>query len=139
MERTRLVWQEREQFAGIDHAGHALVLASEEGGGGVSPVDALLLALAGCTAVGVLRIMTKKRQPLTGLEVVVSADREPEPPQRFRTIGLHFLARGVGIEAGDLEQAIELADRKYCAVSGSLRPQVTITTSFEVNPDEGDR
>lgn len=136
MERTRLVWREREQFAGTDRAGHHLVLASEDGGEGVSPVDALLLALAGCTAVGVLRIMTKKRQPLTGLEVVVSADRELESPKRFRTIGLHFLAQGVGIAAGDLERAIELADRKYCAVSGSLRPQVTITTSFEIDAAE---
>ena len=135
MERTRLVWQDREQFAGTDRAGRRLVLASEEGGEGISPVDALLLALAGCTAVGVLRIMTKKRQPLAGLEVVVSAERESDLPERFRSIDLHFLARGNGIGAHELEQAIELADRKYCAVSGSLRPQVTITTTFEIRPE----
>ena len=135
MERTRLVWQEREQFAGTDRAGRRLVLASEEGGEGMSPVDALLLALAGCTAVGVLRIMIKKRQPLAGLEVAVSAEREPDPPQRLRSIVLHFLARGKGIGASELEQAIELAYRKYCAVSGGLRPQVTITTTFEIRPE----
>jgi putative redox protein len=131
---TRLNWVDREEFAGTDRAGRRLVLASEETGEGVSPVDALLLALASCTAVGVLRIMSKKRQPLAGLEVVVSAEREPDPPNRFRTIELHFLVRGKGIGARGLEQAIELADRKYCAVSGSLRPQVTITTSFEIQP-----
>jgi putative redox protein len=99
-------------------------------------VEALLLALAACAAVDVLRVMTKNRQPLAGLEVEVSADQEPDPPRRLRTIGLHFLARGVEIGARDLEKAIELADRKYCAVSASLRPQVTITTSYEINPTE---
>jgi uncharacterized OsmC-like protein len=41
------------------------------------------------------------------LEVVVSAEREPDPPNRFRTIELHFLVRGKGIGARELEQAIE--------------------------------
>jgi uncharacterized OsmC-like protein len=32
-----------------------------------------------------------------------------------------------------VERAIELSEKRYCAVSASLRPKVEITTSYEIH------
>jgi putative redox protein len=133
MAQTQLTWVEREQFVGIDESNHSVVLSTQgEGNGvGMKPSDLLLIALAGCTAVDVVRIIAKGRQTLTEMKIVVHADQAPDPPWAYRSIHLHYRLRGT-LSAELVDRAIELSDRKYCAVSASLRPQVEITTSYEI-------
>ena len=95
------------------------------------PLLVAVIALAGCTAVDVVRIINKGRQTLTGLKIEVRADQEPEPPWKYQSIHLHYRLRGALTE-DVVERAIELSEQKYCAVSASLRPQVEITTSYEI-------
>jgi putative redox protein len=59
-------------------SGHAVVMdaAAPEGGlnSAVRPSELLLIGLAGCTGMDVISILRKKRQPVTGLEIVVNAE-----------------------------------------------------------------
>lgn len=96
-----------------------------------SPVQALLLSLASCTAADVVDILTKMRVPLAGLEVVAEGDRNSEPPRYFKTIHLRYTTRGVA--AGDrdkIERAIALSHEKYCSVLHSLRNDIQFSSEL---------
>src|SRR5262249_9661228 len=51
-----------------------------------SPVQLVLAALGGCSAIDVLEILRKKRQVVLGYEVSVEAERQAEHPRIFTRI-----------------------------------------------------
>jgi putative redox protein len=134
--QTRLVWCGEGLFVGIDTNRHSVVISTqdEENRVGMKPSDLLLVALASCTAVDVVSILRKERQPLSRLEVLADGVQDTDPPWRFRTIHLTYRLRGRNLTAEGVARAIELSEGKYCSVAASLRPQVEITTSFEILP-----
>jgi len=103
----------------------------------MNPSDLLLVALASCTAVDVVSILRKKRQLLTRLEILADGEQDADPPWRFRRIRLIYRLRGKKLTPEAVGRAIELSETRYCSVSASLRPQVEITTSFEILPEAG--
>ncbi len=130
-------WAGDGLLVGISPGGHAMAMdTNPERKSAVSPVEMVLLALGGCTGVDVVSILEKKRMKVTGYEAVVSAEREPEHPRKFRKLHVHHIVRGVGITPEAVARSIELSETKYCSVSASLRPGAEITSSFEILPDE---
>jgi putative redox protein len=117
-------------------SGEGLRFESGVAGGGIidgdaeagpSPMQALLLGLAGCMAVDVIMILQKMRVPLEGLAVRVAGDRAPEPPRRFTRITLVYETRGLAPADEDkLTRAIELSRDKYCSVLHTLRPEIEV-------------
>jgi putative redox protein len=96
-----------------------------------SPVQALLLALAGCTAADVVDIVVKMRVPITGLEVAVEGDRMPEPPRYFTKVNIRYTTRGVAAEdRSKVERAIALSHEKYCSVHHSLRKDIEFSNEL---------
>jgi putative redox protein len=134
MAAARLIWLTGRQFVGVDSARHSIVVSAQDPANqiGMKPSDLLLLSLASCTAVDVVEILHKKRQNIEALEIEVDARQHDEPPWAFQSIHLKYLIRGQSVSAEAVEKAIELAEGKYCSVSASLRPKVSITTSFEI-------
>jgi len=134
---SRLVWLEKEQFVAFDSGGHSVVVSSQspENAVGAKPSDLLLMALASCTAVDVVRILAKQRQTLSGLEIVVRGTQEADPPWRFTDIHMIYRLRGRGLKPVAVRKAIELAEGKYCSVSASLKPQVNITWESQLLPE----
>lgn len=103
-----------------------------DGTDGPSPMDALLLSLAGCMAIDVRMILEKSRVDIQGLEVEAEGDRAPEPPRLYTALRLHF--RVVGADAEDepkIERAIQLSRDTYCSVFHSLQPDLEMDTGFE--------
>jgi putative redox protein len=133
---TRLVWCGEGLFVGIDTNKHSVVISTQDEANrvGMKPSDLLLVALASCTAVDVVAILRKKRQPLSRLEVVADGVQDEDPPWRFRSIHLTYRVRGHDLTPEAVGRAIEISEGRYCSVSASLRPQVEITTSFEILP-----
>ena len=133
---TRLIWSGDGLFVGIDTNKHSVVISTqdEDNRVGMKPSDLLLVSLAACSAVDVVAILRKKRQTLTHLEVEADGVQDADPPWRFRKIHLTFLVEGMDLTAAAVARAIELSEGKYCSVAASLRPQVEITTSFEIYP-----
>jgi len=87
-----------------------------------SPVQTLLLALAGCTAADLVLIADRMRVPLGGLSVVVEGDRRAEPPRRFTRIVMRFRVSGMAAEdEPKVRRALDLSAEKYCSVLHSLR------------------
>jgi putative redox protein len=99
-----------------------------------SPIQTLLIALAGCTAMDVIEILRKKRLEVTAYEVSVSGERRAEHPRVFTGFEIHHRVRGRDIPLRAVEEAARLSDTKYCAVHAMLEPTVPITTTIEVLP-----
>ena len=111
---------------------HSVVLDGD-GAAGLSPVEALAVALAGCMAMDVADIVVKGRHDLKSLETRMVAQRREEPPRRFVNFTLHFALTGY-VPAHAVERAIQLSKDKYCSVWHSLRQDIDLLTSFEVVP-----
>lgn len=98
-----------------------------------SPVQALALALASCTAADVVDIAEKMRVPFAGLTVDVEADRNAEPPRYFTAVRITYRVSGLAADdRSKIERAIELSHEKYCSVSHSLRKDMQITSELVV-------
>lgn len=99
---------------------------------GPTPMELVLIGLAGCTAMDVVSILQKMRQPLTGLQVRVEAERAQEHPMIYTAIRLEYVVTGRGVEPAAVEKAIMLSETKYCSVAAMLRQAAAITTSYRI-------
>jgi len=128
------------RFVGQADSGHAVVMDTGEANGGgdsaVRPNELLLIGLAGCTGMDVVSILRKKRQEVSGLEMVVRGELAAEPPKRFVRIAIEYRVRGRGIDPEAVRRAIELSETKYCSVGLTLRAPVPITSTFAILPEE---
>src|SRR3981189_3511544 len=80
---------------------------AREGGGrnlGPRPMEMVLLGTGGCTAYDVVLILKKSREPVTGCEVQVKAERAATDPKVFTAIHMHFVVRGKGVKPAKVEQ-----------------------------------
>ena len=125
-------WVTGKQFIGIDSTNHSVVLSTPAEGVGMKPSDLLLVALAACTAVDVVDILTKKRLHLTGLEISASGEQDADPPWTFRKIHLHYCLSGSDLNEKAVAQAIELSEEKYCSVAATVRATAEISYDFEI-------
>ncbi|MBI4770157.1 MAG: OsmC family protein [Chloroflexi bacterium] len=127
-------WITGKQFVGVDSSRHSVVLSTQDdqNGTGMKPAELLLIALASCTAVDVVEILNKKRQPLSRLEIRVEGQQDPEPPWAFRKIHVHYCLSGSDLTPAAVQQAIELSEGKYCSVAATVRGVAEITTDFEI-------
>lgn len=129
-------WIGGKQFIGIDSTCHSVVLSTPDEGIGIKPSELLLIAIASCSAVDVVEILTKKRMPLSYLEISSSGEQETDAPWAFRKIHLHFRLAGKDLTEKAVEQAIHLSEGKYCSVAATIRPTAEVTTDFEILPAE---
>ena len=104
-----------------------------EGVSGQSPVDAVLSALAACSAIDVVDILAKRRTPVERLHVEARGERREELPRRFTHIELRYIVDGADIEASHVERAIALSHEKYCSVAATLDPALSVSSIAVVN------
>ena len=135
MGQVSVTWVQNEQFVGTDSTNHSIVLSPAKEGTGSKPSDLLLIALAACTGVDVVGILAKKRQHFTGLQIKVEGQQDADPPWTFRKIHIEYIVRGKGLAEKAVEQAIELAEEKYCSVAATVRGVAEISKSFKIVED----
>ena len=137
--RIKAVWQGGIAFEGANEAGQSVFMDSpiaEGGPKGPSPMQLVLIGLAGCTAMDVISILQKKRQDVVGFEVNVVGDRASDHPKYYTDIELEFVVRGRNINARAVERAIELSETKYCSASANLKPTSSIFTRYRIEEIE---
>ncbi len=134
MPEATVRWVRGKTFVGIDSSKHSVVVSSQDADNavGVKPSDLLLIAVASCTAVDVVEILAKKRTPVDAMEIRVSGEQDAEPPWTFRSIHLDYHLRGAALTRRNVEQAVRLADEKYCCVAASVRGVVKITYALHI-------
>jgi len=108
------------------------VTVDSDGEEGPSPMQLLLLSLAGCMGVDVRMILEKSRVPVESLAVEVVGERAETEPQRFLSIQLTYRLSGPAPEhESRLRRAIDLSRDKYCSVLHSLDPAMEVAVRIE--------
>jgi putative redox protein len=121
-----LLWKGELRFEAS--TGATLVQVDGDGRTAVSPVQALVVALAGCMASDLVLILTRGRQPLSGLRAHVHAQRAAEDPRRLLRVEMTFTVEGA-VPPDKVQHAIDLSRDKYCSVWHSLRPDIELVVA----------
>lgn len=133
-------WKEKMAFSGQTPSGHEINMdAAEEIGGentGARPTELLLNAVAGCTGIDIISILTKMRLKPTSFQMDVKGERADDHPKRFTTIHIHYALEG-DLPEDKVVRAIALSKDKYCSVSHSLNAEMT--TSYSINGVQGEK
>jgi len=109
--------------------GTLIVDGSPEIGGegrGMRPMELLLSAVASCSAMDVVNILRKQKEPLEKLEISIEGAREDTTPSPYRKLVMVFTAHGP-VNAHKFERAVSLSVEKYCSVRASLAPDVAVS------------
>ena len=128
--QAELTWTNGLQFVARAGQGPAVVMDNPEGGSGASPMELMLMAIAGCTAMDVVSILKKKRMTVSGFKVNISGARADEHPRRYTNIHIEYVVYGRDIKPEGVQRAIELSENKYCSATASLNAD--ITNSFRI-------
>lgn len=90
-------------------------------GQGMRPMQTLLAALCGCSAVDVISILQKQKQLLNGFKILVDGERENDnEPSVWQSVDLTFELKGE-IDPAKAYRAVKLSIDKYCSVAETLR------------------
>jgi putative redox protein len=137
--KARARWVEGMAFMGEAGSGHAVMMdgAPEYGGRniGIRPMEMLLIGLAGCTGFDVVQILKKSREPVTGCEVEVEAQRASEDPKVFTAIHIAYRVSGRALSAAKVERAVTLSKEKYCSASIMLGATASMTYAIQIDDD----
>ena len=106
-------------------SGHAIVLDDGVSDTGARPTEAFLASLVACTAMDIVSLLTKKRQPYTRYTVESEAHQQDEYPQIFTWIQLVHVVEGIGIEEVAVRRCIELSATKYCPINAMISAGAT--------------
>ena len=135
MNEVSVQWIDGNSLSTTTGSGHTLVLDSMPKDGalsaGPSPMEMLLVGLAGCTAVDVVHILSRQRQPLTGLKVNVRGERASDYPMVYTHITIEYVVQG-DVDEDKLERAIALSEEKYCSASAMLGKTATIEHTYRL-------
>lgn len=126
-----VTWLGEQRYVGVSESGHQLLIDNSLTKVGVSPMEALLGAVATCMAYDVVEIMKKRRTPLQSYRMEVEGERADEIPARYTQIKVRHRVSGEGINAEALQKAVQLSHEKYCSVAASLNCEIVVETVFE--------
>ncbi len=122
-------WQHAQIYKATSDSGHTLAFDVARIAG-PTPMECVLMSLCGCTAVDVISILTKKREPFTALIVSANAEKAPQPPSVFTRIELIYRVSGA-VSRKAMEDAVRLSKEKYCSVSAMLEKTAEIRYTIE--------
>lgn len=134
--KARVKLAEGMTFVAESGSGHAIVVdAAPEAGGrdlGPRPMELVLMGTGACSAIDVVHILRKARQPITDCVVELEGERAPEDPKVFTRIHFHYVVTGRGLATAQVERAIKLSKEKYCSATIMMAKTAEITFDFEV-------
>lgn len=135
--QARIKWAENAAFIGEVGSGHAMVIDGPPDIGGRNlgprPMELMLLSVGSCSAVDVVHILKKGRQPVTDCVVEVKGERAETDPKVFTAIHLHFVVTGKELGENQVKRAVELSAEKYCSASIMvMKGGCKVTHSYEV-------
>ena len=125
MIKTITHWKKGHEFE-AEHQGNKIKIdgAAKNGHG---PKALLLSALAGCSGIDVVEILTKMRVSFSSLEMEAETTQTEENPKVFRDILIVYKIKTDKQNVEKVKKAIELSLEKYCGVSAMLKKNSSIS------------
>ncbi len=135
---AKAVWKEKMLFVG-ESGGHQVPMDTRSPLGNdsaLTPKELVAVGLCGCTAMDVVALMKKHKQPLEALEVLVDAPVvEKGRPPVFEVMNLSFKFKGQ-LDVVKVVESVKLSQTKYCAVSAMLVKAAPINYRIFLNDKE---
>lgn len=124
-------------FEATNERGHQVEIDSRKEFGGsdlaASPMELLLMSVAGCSAIDVISILKKQKQHIDVFETKVEGVRVDDGDAKpFREIKLSIYLEGT-IDASKAIKAAQLSFEKYCSVAKTIEPTAHITYQVFLN------
>ena len=124
-------------FLATNEAGNEVHLDTgpEEGGSGqgAGPMQAVIMALGGCSGIDIVSILKKGRQDLRAFDTEIDYERsKTDVPALFTRIHVHYIFAG-DLKAAIVRRAVDLSIHKYCSVAKILEKTASITVSYSIN------
>jgi len=122
-------------FAARGASNHWVMMDGNEKVGGADaasrPMEMVLFALGGCTAVDVEVILKKMKVPVENIEIDIHSQRADEHPKVYTKIDMTYHFYGKNLPQKKLEKAVNLSKNTYCSVSAMLNNTAEITAGIE--------
>ena len=131
----QITWLGEQRYAARNATGQQLIIDNSGYKVGVGPMEALLAALATCTAYDVVEVMKKRKTPLSHYRVEIEGERAEEHPRRYTRITVRHLASGSGVTEDSLSRAAHLSHDKYCSVAATLNSEIVVEAALEQPPE----
>lgn len=119
MIKTITKWKKEHEFEAEHHGNKINIDGAAKNGHG--PKALLLSALAGCSGIDVVDILTKMRVAFSSLEMEVETTQTEENPKVFNEIQIVYKIKTDQENESKVKKAIDLSLEKYCGVSAMLR------------------
>jgi len=138
--KAEVQWKGRMSFTGAADTGFEVPLGSspEVGGDndGFRPMELMALSLAGCTAMDVISILSKKRQEISDFKVKVTTERSETHPKVFTNAVIEYHVAGKEISENAITRAMELSADTYCPAQAMLGRVIPLELKYFIY--EGD-
>ena len=123
-ESIKLQWLNNMSFE-TSVNGHKIYLDTDEKFGGKNlgprPKPLMMVALAGCTAMDVVSILSKMRVQFDDFKVEVEGELADEHPKKFTGMKVIYRIKGENLPKEKVEKAVNLSKENYCGVSENYR------------------
>lgn len=131
---TNLTWnKEKLQFT-AETRGHQVSMDTPENEKqiGSSPKELVLQGLAGCSAMDVISILEKMRQPVEEFTIKATTDLTDEHPKVFTNLKMIFELKGV-LDVEKCKKSVEYSLTKYCGVAAMLSKVTPVQFELKLN------
>jgi putative redox protein len=125
-----VTWEGGKRFRG-GAPGKPSVVVDGARQAGPSPVEVVLVGVAGCSAIDIVEILEKRRTPPASVAVRVEFARAEHPPRRLTAIRVLFQVEA-DTDLHHVQRAADLSFEKYCSVTHSLAPDTEISWEVEL-------
>lgn len=124
-------------LAGMTESGHMVPMDTKKIVGGnesaATPMELVLQALMGCTAMDVISILKKMKVEYRNFDVSETHERSENHPKVYTSIHMVYSMDGEDIDHEKVKKAVRLSKENYCSVSAMLNASVEITYNIEIN------
>jgi len=122
---TNLTWKKNQLQFNAETRGHFVSMDTPESSNqiGSSPKELVLQGLAGCSAMDVISILEKMRQPVEEFKIKATTDLTDDHPKVFTNLQMIFELKGE-LDPEKCKKSVEYSLTKYCGVAAMLS-QVT--------------
>ena len=83
---------------------------------GPSPMELVIMGVAGCSSIGIVRILKQQKIYFNDLEIIVGGKTKNSHPKVFTEIHAKVYIYG-DVDSKKIYRAVDLTFKKYCSVS----------------------
>jgi len=134
--RARGLWKESLSLDGTADSTYEVPLGALLAAGvkddGFRSMELIATSLAGCTAMDVISILSKKKQKVSAFEVIAHAERADQHPKVFTCLEIEYIVRGKNISKGAIERAVQLSANTYCPAQAMFKQIVPIELKIAI-------